>query len=90
MGVGPQDQLADGCASAQTDHDEVRVDLVGDLDQVLGRFVAADELADLMLDTALIELALDSEKLRLETAGFSRIEVLATTAAMETYGLPCQ
>jgi hypothetical protein len=35
LGVGPQDQLADRSAPAQADHDEVRVDLVGHLDQVL-------------------------------------------------------
>ena len=33
--IGPQDQLADRRASAQADHDEVCVDLVGHLDQVL-------------------------------------------------------
>lgn len=35
LGIGPQDQLAYRSASAQADHDEVCVDLVGDLDQVL-------------------------------------------------------
>jgi hypothetical protein len=35
LGVGPQDELADRGAPAQADHDEVRVDLVGNLDQVL-------------------------------------------------------
>ena len=35
LGVGAQDQLADRSASAQPDHDEVRVDLVGHLDQIL-------------------------------------------------------
>ena len=33
--IGPQDQLADRSTPAQADHDEVRVDLVGHLDQVL-------------------------------------------------------
>jgi hypothetical protein len=35
LGVGPQDQLANRSASAQADHDEVCVDLVGHLDEVL-------------------------------------------------------
>ena len=35
LGIGPQYQLADRSASAQANHDEVCVDLVGHLDQVL-------------------------------------------------------
>jgi len=35
LGIGPQDQLADRSAPAQTDHDEVGVNLIGHLDQVL-------------------------------------------------------
>jgi hypothetical protein len=35
LGVRPQDELANRSASAQADHDEVCVDLVGHLDQIL-------------------------------------------------------
>jgi len=35
LGIGPQDQLADRGTPAKSDHDEVRVDFIGDLDQVL-------------------------------------------------------
>ena len=42
-------------AAAQADDDEVRADLLGDGDEVLGRLVAANQLADLVLDPDLVE-----------------------------------
>src|SRR3954468_19985553 len=38
LGVAAEDQLADGRTPPQPDHDEIGVDLLGDVEQVLGGF----------------------------------------------------
>src|SRR5665647_1191602 len=90
LGIGPQDQLADRSASTQADHDEVRVDFARHLDQVLRGFVAADKLADLVLDSGLVEVVLNREELSLEPAGFIGVEVLTPTAGVDhnQFGAP--
>src|SRR5665647_2896614 len=63
LGIRPQDQLANRSAATKADHDEVCFDFLGHLDQVLSGFVATDELADLVLDTDLVEMGLDGRQL---------------------------
>ena len=71
----PEDQLADRGASTQADDDELGVLLLGHRDEVLGRLVAADQLADLVLDAHLVELTLDALELALEAVGLVAVEV---------------
>ena len=72
LGVAAEDQLADRRAAAQADHDQLGVVGLGDADQVLGGLEAADELADLVLDAGLVELASGSPSISSSAARAAR------------------
>src|SRR6478736_8739694 len=78
LGVAAEDELADGRASAQADHQQLGTVGLGDADQVLGGLEAADELADVVLDAGLLEPLLDPGHLVLGGPGGGSVVVLPT------------